>query len=246
MKNLKSFGQYINESYGVNEGVISGMKLQMLGKKLLNKIKIGSKFVTANDEYTVTAYGPKANAFQEYEVTNKGGEAKKAKLTVMYGVKLEICDDPRSARYSREEALQSINESQTINEGIIKKTETITVEHEIEYFIDGYFEADSGMSEEEHAETIANDVSLKKGSILFETDTFEIQGETQAGNNLYVAQDGEYDMYGGPYEPKMGKPKLTLNGKDITSLVMKAFKQYGWDSNMIDISRTDIWGHVIK
>lgn len=238
MKNVKSFEDFINES--LNEGVISGMKLEMMGTKLLNKIKVGSKFVTANDEYTVTAYGPKANAFQEYEVTNKGGEAKKAKLTVMYGVKLEICDDPRSARYSREEALQSINE------GIIKKTETITVEHEINYFIDGYFQNDTGMDEEEHAESIAADVSLKKGSINFDRDSFDIEGETQAGNMLYVSQDGEYDMYGGPYEPKMGKPRVQLNRKDIVPQVLKAFKQYGWDGNMIDISRTDIWGHIVK
>ena len=134
---------------------------------------------------------------------------------------------------------------QFVNEGTIKRTEMVQVDHEIDYDIDKYFESDMG-PEEQHAEMIASDVSLKSGSIDFSKDSFEIRGETQAGNKLHAYQEGEYNMYGGPYEPKMKKPTLKLNGKDITNQVMKAYKQYGWDSNMIDISRTDIWGHVVK
>lgn len=108
MKNLKTFDQFVNES--LNEANISGMQLKMLGKKLLGKIKIGTKFVTDKNTYTVTGFGPKANAFQEYDVENDKGEAKKAKLTVMYGTKFEVLDDPRLAFTGREkeEQLNSI------------------------------------------------------------------------------------------------------------------------------------------
>jgi hypothetical protein len=109
MKNLQTFEEFVNES--VNEGSISGMKLKALGAKLLTKISIGSEFVTDKDTYTVTDFGPKSNAFQEFFVTDSKGNAKKIKLTVMYGVKLEVNDDPRSAVYRREEMLSSINEN---------------------------------------------------------------------------------------------------------------------------------------
>ena len=112
MKHIHTFESFINESNeSLNEGVISGMKLKALGTKLLNKIKIGTEFVTDKDTYTVTGFGPKANAFQEFEVTDSKGNPKKVKLTVMYTVKLEVTDDPRSAVYRREEMLNSISES---------------------------------------------------------------------------------------------------------------------------------------
>jgi hypothetical protein len=109
MKNIQTFDEFVNES--VNEGTISGFKLKSLGSKLLTKIKIGSEFVTDRDTYTVTGFGPKANAFQEFEVTDSKGNAKKVKLTAMYTIKLEVADDPRSSVYRREEMLSSINES---------------------------------------------------------------------------------------------------------------------------------------
>jgi hypothetical protein len=109
MKNLHTFEEFLNETQ-INEGTITGIRIEALGSKLLNKINIGSKFETDKDEYTVTGFGPKANAFQEYEVTNNKGSAKKVKLTAMYGVKLEIADDPRSGVYRREEKLKSITE----------------------------------------------------------------------------------------------------------------------------------------
>jgi hypothetical protein len=87
----------------LNESEISGMKLDMLGKKLLPKIKIGSEFHTDDNVYTVTEYGPKANAFQEYIVTDSSGKELKAKLTVMYGVKFEIQEDVRIGMHNAKE-----------------------------------------------------------------------------------------------------------------------------------------------
>ena len=136
-----------------------------------------------------------------------------------------------------------------INEGYgaIVNTETVKVESTVDYDIDTRI-SDATMNQGDRgtAEAIMMDVSLKTGDINWERRAFEIQGETSDGNNLYVFQEGEYDMYGGPYETKMKKATVTLNGKNMMPSVQKAFKRYGWDSKMLDISRTDIWGHIIK
>ncbi len=132
-----------------------------------------------------------------------------------------------------------------INESKIIKTETIT--HEIDVNIDRQFISDGGWkSEQDMAETISSDVSLKSGSIDFESDYFEIKGITMAGNKLEVSQSGEFDMYGGPYDPKLKKPTVKLNDKDIYSQVKREFDKDGWDSKEVDMSRTDIWGSIIK
>ena len=100
----------------VNEGKeISKGKIDMMGSKILNRIKIGAKFVTDGGDYTVTGFGPKSNAFQEYEA-EKDGKPCKVKLTAMYGVKLEVTDDPRSAVYRKEEMLNSIILESVMNE----------------------------------------------------------------------------------------------------------------------------------
>jgi hypothetical protein len=104
-KNIK-IGKWIAES--VNEAKeISKSQIDMMGSKILNKIKIGTKFVTDGGDYIVTGFGRKANAFQEYDA-EKDGQPCKVKLTAMYGVKLEVTDDPRSAVYRKEEHLTSI------------------------------------------------------------------------------------------------------------------------------------------
>lgn len=103
-------------SESVNEGKeISKGKIDMMGSKILNRIKIGAKFVTDGGDYTVTGFGPKSNAFQEYEA-EKDGKPCKVKLTAMYGVKLEVTDDPRSAVYRKEEMLNSIILESVMNE----------------------------------------------------------------------------------------------------------------------------------
>lgn len=118
---LRKLGFEYNTNESVNEASISGFKLKALGAKLLTKIKIGTELVTDKDTYTVTGFGPKANAFQEFEVNDSKGNAKKVKLTAMYTIKLEVTDDPRSSVYRREEMLSSINES-LVNEGYYDTT----------------------------------------------------------------------------------------------------------------------------
>ena len=68
---------------------------------------------------------------------------------------------------------------------------------------------------------------------------------------MYLNQKGEYNMYGGPYSPKMGKFKTTLDGKNMNGKVGGSFKSYGWggskgDMGDPDIGRTDIYGHHFR
>ena len=100
-------------------------------------------------------------------------------------------------------------------------------------------------SEQELAEYIVDDLGLVSGGIEFSSNYFSVNGERVNGSVLEIYQDGEYDMYGGPYTPKMKKPIVRVNGQDIFDRVRDAFNDYGWSSDMIDISRTDIWGHII-
>jgi hypothetical protein len=56
-------------------------------------------------------------------------------------------------------------------------------------------------------------------------------------------------MYGGPYEPKMSKPTILVNGKDMYEQVRKEFEDYGWigyGTDEIDVTRADIWGYLLK
>jgi len=133
-----------------------------------------------------------------------------------------------------------------MDKGKLINSETITVTHEIDYYIDELIWVESGLTCEKYmAETIASDLNLKSGNITFENRYFEVSGETYDGKTINISQDGEFDMYGGPYTPKMKTPKILVNGKNILPKVKKAFEDYGWDCPKIDISRTDIWSNMI-
>ena len=106
----------------VNEAkTISFAKASMLGSKLLNKIKIGTILDTKGGQYEVTGFGQQSNAFKEFEATIDGKEVK-VKLTAMYGLKLEVTDDVRSARFNKEEEINSIILESLITEAKIKVT----------------------------------------------------------------------------------------------------------------------------
>jgi hypothetical protein len=100
-------------------------------------------------------------------------------------------------------------------------------------------------SEQELAEQIIDDLGLIDGGIEFDSKYFSVDGERVNGSTIEVYQEGEYDMYGGPYEPKMSKPIVRVNGRDVFDQVREAFDNYGWGDDMVDISRTDIWGYII-
>jgi hypothetical protein len=101
-----------------------------------------------------------------------------------------------------------------------------------------------GITEREYVEYIIYDLDLKSGIIRWDKGEFRVDGETNSGQKIKIEQKGEYNMYGGPYQPKMGKWKVTLDGKDMSKYVKKVFKSYGWSSEE-DISRTDVWGRFL-
>jgi hypothetical protein len=100
-------------------------------------------------------------------------------------------------------------------------------------------------SEQDLAQEIVNELGLIEGGIEFDAKYFSVDGTSANGSVIEIYQEGEYDMYGGPYTPKMKRPIVRVNGLDIFDRVRDAFNDYGWGSDMVDISRTDIWGYVI-
>jgi hypothetical protein len=131
---------------------------------------------------------------------------------------------------------------------VIKIKEIKEIISEVKYYIEPSV-SDCYNSIEEHAEMIVDDLSLKSGEIDFYGDEFYVEGITKQEKHIIVTQNGEFNMYGGPYEPKMKKPTIEIDGKDIYEQVRKCFEDYGWfDSEVreFDVSRTDIWGHLVK
>jgi hypothetical protein len=130
---------------------------------------------------------------------------------------------------------------------VIKVKEIKEIISEVEYDIED--SVNEGFdSIEEQAEMIVGDLSLKSGEIYFDGDEFFVEGTTTQGNHIKVIQNGEFDMYGGPYEPKMEKPTIEFNKDNIYEQVRKCFEDYGWfdsETREFDVSRTDIWGHLI-
>jgi hypothetical protein len=125
----------------------------------------------------------------------------------------------------------------------IKETIIGEIEYDISFLVSEGFD-----SEEDHAKCIIDELNLQSGQIFFGGGFFEVIGKTKFGKSIYVSQDGEFDMYGGPYEPKMKKPTITLNGKDIYDQVRTCFDDYGWfdsETEELDVTRCDIWGYII-
>lgn len=104
----------------IHEGkTISFAKASMMGAKILNKINIGTILDTKGGQYEITDYGQQANAFKEFEA-EKDGKIVKVKLTAMYGLKLEVTDDVRSARFNKEEEIIGFIMESVVNEAKIK------------------------------------------------------------------------------------------------------------------------------
>ena len=105
---------------------------------------------------------------------------------------------------------------------------------------------------------VAKALRLDKGEMWFGNDEFVVSGVTKSGKTIYVEQDGEFDMYGGPYDPKMKRPMIEVDGVDIVDSVLSHLddlhgKPIGFaarrgkaDSNNHDIiAYVEDWGHLI-
>jgi hypothetical protein len=125
----------------------------------------------------------------------------------------------------------------------IKEITIVEVEYEISPSVSEGFK-----SEEDHARCIIHELSLQSGEIYFDGSYFEVTGITKGNNHITITQDGEFNMYGGPYNPKMEKPTITLNGEDIYDQVRTCFDNYGWfdfETEELNVTRIDIWGCIV-
>lgn len=139
---------------------------------------------------------------------------------------------------------EHINESQ-LNEATFEVSYTVKskVSYNGEQF-DTQAE-DMGDDPQEVAQMMASDIGLVKGNMIWTGTNLNFSGSNTNGTPILIQQSGEYNMYGGPYIPKMGKPKATLGGKNVVGAIMKAFKSYGWTGD-VDMGRTDIYGYVFN
>jgi hypothetical protein len=138
--------------------------------------------------------------------------------------------------------------SENLNEGKIA-VQTVTY---INFDGSGwnYLASEGGFgSGSEMAETIAHDLNLASGDMYLSRKEFTVKGMTKSGKSVEIKQEGEYDMYGGPYSPKMKKPTIKLDGRDIYSQVLKAVKDNGYEvesGNDLDVLRTDMYSNIFK
>lgn len=115
----------------------------------------------------------------------------------------------------------------------------------VSYEIDRRVWSDSYDSEEECANYLIHDLKLDSGEINFEADKLHIKGISN-GKTIEITQSGEFDMYGGPYDPKMKTPVVKYDDRDITNLVIDVINEYtGENSKTPDVSRTDMWCHIL-
>jgi hypothetical protein len=143
-----------------------------------------------------------------------------------------------------------VNE-EVLNEGVIDTKYEVTgkVNYNGPMFQDQA--SNAGESEKDIVDMMAYDLGLVNGRMTWNNDYLEFTGVNKNGQTIVITQKGEYNMYGGPYTPKMEKFKASLAGKNMSGPIMKAFKSYGWggkkgDMGDPDLGRTDIYGHVFQ
>ena len=118
---------------------------------------------------------------------------------------------------------------------------------DVKYFIDEgnekQMKSDYAMSGEDFAYLIMKDLNLKSGEIIFEYRYFKVSGINKDGIKIEIEQDGEYDKYGGPYDPKMKLPTFTINSIDVYPFLRDYhLKYYNLDkNNHVDMTRSDIF-----
>ena len=133
------------------------------------------------------------------------------------------------------------DKEQLITEGKFEVTYSVTSRVTYEGEMWKEYADNSGDSEQGYAQMVASDIGLVKGNMKWTGKDFSVIGTNKDGESIVINQTGEYNMYGGPYSPKMGKISATKGGKNMIAVIKKAFKSYGWDGDP-DVSRTDIYG----
>jgi citrate lyase synthetase len=125
-----------------------------------------------------------------------------------------------------------------LNEGSFDRTITTKITYGGSMFKERAHEG--GTNELDIAEMMADDIGLVSGHMEWTSKKLHIVGKNAKGEDIKVLQTGEFDMYGGPYTPKMGNFAVTIGGKNMARHIDSAFKNYGW-GDAPDLGRTDIW-----
>ena len=144
---------------------------------------------------------------------------------------------------------------------LIVKREVITIEeHKVELDINVTWDihpiVTCDMDPSDVAECFIDNLDLHEAHIDFDRHGFSIDGKDIHGRQIAISQSGEFDMYGGPYTPKMQKGTIMIDGKDYFDEVNAyLLKEYGdnpqegmpsLNAEWEDIARIDLYYHLIE
>jgi len=103
-------------------------------------------------------------------------------------------------------------------------------------------------SVEDFRDELAANMNLKSGNIEFGTDYFYVNGIMEDDIKLKIEQDGEFNSYGGPYDPKMEKPIVEFDGVDVYQIFHKEAleQEYFEQGNYMDMTRSDLFTHIFS
>jgi len=141
---------------------------------------------------------------------------------------------------------------------LIVKREVITiVEDTVKLDVNVTWDIDpmvtSDMEPSDVAECIISCLDLHEAHIDFDKHGISIDGKDIHGRQIAISQSGEFDMYGGPYTPKMEKGTIMIDGKDyfdeINAYLLEEYGDKGTPSlnaEYEDIARIDLYYHMIE
>ncbi len=138
-------------------------------------------------------------------------------------------------------AAKEIRESERYK---VKLDEPVVLKPGITYEVENLYHDDPKNA----AEYISRAVKLKEGEIYSSANEFIISGITLSGNVIYLEQEGEFNLYGGPYTPRMKKPIIEVNGQDVWPMVKSAIDENAGkpDSDFHDIyGSLEFFGHLL-
>jgi hypothetical protein len=119
--------------------------------------------------------------------------------------------------------------------------------NKVKYKIDKTIWSSGCDSEKQFAGYLIEDLKLVSGEIYLSGRSFKVKGKTKGNIVIEIIQTGEFDMYGGPYDPKMNAPKVIYDGNDITGLVINAINEADEENSATpDVSRTGFWCHILS
>jgi hypothetical protein len=93
---------------------------------------------------------------------------------------------------------------------------------------------DAGITSEEAADEVKDFLDIdttKEGSWLQGGSRLDAEYTTTSGKKVVIKQDGEFNMFGGPYSPEMQKPEVTMDGKDMIDTIVESFRGFHGDPN---------------